>query len=115
MNLTLNASSILLCSQPVDFRKSIDGLIDVIISALACDPKESIFIFYNRAQTKLKILAWHHNGFVLLLKRLEKNKFFNVKEDVSINVSPQQLNWLLAGLDWVTMSKFGELTYNDFH
>jgi transposase len=115
MNLTLNASSILLCSQPVDFRKSIDGLIDVIISSLDGDPKQSIFIFYNRPQTKLKILAWHHNGFVLLLKRLEKNKFFNVKEGVSISVSPQQLSWLLAGLDWITMSQFGELTYKDFH
>jgi transposase len=114
MNLTLNAASILLCTQLVDFRKSIDGLIDVIMS-LDCDPKQSLFIFYNRHQTKLKILAWHHNGFVLLLKRLERNRFINVNDDSLASITPQQLSWLLAGLDWVTMSQFGELTYDDFH
>ncbi len=115
MNLTLDAASILLCTQPVDFRRSIDGLIDIVIGALDHDPKKSIFIFYNRTQTKLKILAWHHNGFVLLLKRLEKNSFFNLKNATAIPVTPVQLSWLLAGLDWITMSKFGELTYADFH
>jgi transposase len=115
VNLTLEASSILLCTQPVDFRKSIDGLIDVIVAALDRDPKKGIFIFYNRTQTKLKILAWHHNGFVLLLKRLEKNRFFNLQNDTAITVTPVQLSWLLAGLDWITMTKFGALTYDDFH
>jgi transposase len=115
MNLTLNASSILLCTQPVDFRRSIDGLVDIVLSVIDCDPKKGIFIFYNRTQTKLKILAWHHNGFVLLLKRLEKNRFFNLKSGAAISVTPLQLSWLLAGLDWISMSEFGELEYNDFH
>jgi transposase len=115
MQLTLNSSAILLCTQPVDFRKSINGLIDVIIASLNHDPRKGIFIFYNRHQTHLKILAWHQNGFVLLLKRLEKKKFFNSKEGEAVFITPAQLSWLLAGLDWVTMAQFGELNYQDYH
>ena len=70
MQLLINAPSILVCTESVDFRKSINGLLDVIVSSLKVEPRENIFIFYNRARNKVKLLAWHKNGFVLLLKRL---------------------------------------------
>jgi transposase len=115
MQLTIESSSILVSTQPVDFRKAIDGLIDVILSELKMDLRENIFIFYNRSRDKIKILAWHKNGFVLLLKRLEIGQFFNAKNNDSIlHVTPQQLSWLLAGLDWVKMSEWGELEYSDY-
>ena len=115
MQLTLDSSSILVCTKPVDFRKAIDGLTDVILSELKVDIRENIFIFYNRTRDKIKILSWHKNGFVLLSKRLEKGQFFNAKnnEDM-LSVTPQQLSWLLAGLDWVSMSEWGELEYSDY-
>jgi transposase len=115
MQLTIESSSILICTKPVDFRKAIDGLIDVILSELKVDLRENIFIFYNRTRDKIKILAWHKNGFVLLLKRLEIGHFFNTKnKEAILNMTPQQLSWLLAGLDWITMSEWGELEYNDY-
>ena len=116
MKLTINAPSIMICSQPVDFRKSIDGLVDVVISDHNLDPRTNIFIFLNKSRDKVKILAWHTNGFFLLLKRLEQGHYFNIKtESSSVSVTPQQLSWLLAGLDWVSMSEWGELEYRDFH
>lgn len=117
MQLTIQAPSILLCIKPVDFRKAIDGLLDLVLSDLDVDPRKNIFIFYNRGRDKIKILAWHKNGFVLLLKRLEKGQFFNVTDNASnlINVTPQQLSWLMAGLNWVAMTEWGELEYRDFH
>lgn len=116
MQLTIQASSILVFTQAVDFRKSIDGLVDVVISAHDLDPRSGIFIFLNKSRDKIKILAWHRNGFVLLLKRLEKGNFFNIKnESATVSVTPQQLSWLLAGLDWVSMSAWDELEYRDFH
>jgi transposase len=116
MQLMIQAPSILVCTQPVDFRKSIDGLLDVVLSNLHVDPHTHIFIFYNRDRNKIKVLAWHKNGFVLLLKRLEKGKFFNKLDDSNlINVTPQQLSWLIAGLNWVSMTEWGELEYKDFH
>lgn len=33
------------------------------------------------ADKTIKILAWHKNGFVLLLKRLEQDRFYNIKKD----------------------------------
>ena len=70
MKLTITAPSILISTQAVDFRKSIDGLVDIVITKHCLDPREHIFVFYNRARDKIKILAWHKNGFVLLLKRI---------------------------------------------
>jgi len=117
MQLTIQAPSILLCANSVDFRKAIDGLLDIVLSNLDVDPRANIFIFYNRGRDKIKILAWHKNGFVLLLKRLEKGQFFNAANNTSnlIHVTPQQLSWLIAGLNWVAMTEWGELEYRDFH
>ncbi len=116
MQLSIQSPSILVCTKPVDFRRAINGLLDVVLSELNVDPRTNLFIFYNRSRDKIKILAWHKNGFVLLLKRLEKGRFFNGKGDSDIHsVTPQQLSWLLAGLDWMTMTDWGELEYKDFH
>lgn len=116
MQLTINGPSIMICTQPVDFRKSIAGLVDVVLSDYNLNLQTAIFIFFNKSRDKIKILAWHKNGFILLLKRLEQGYFFNLKEDTSsVNVTPQQLSWLLAGLDWISMSAWGELEYRDFH
>ena len=116
MQLLINAPSILVCTECVDFRKSIDGLLGVISTDLNVKPRDNIFIFFNRARNKVKLLAWHKNGFVLLLKRLEQGTFFKVVHDASVaEVTPQQLSWLLAGLDWVRMTQWGELEYRDFH
>lgn len=117
MQLSIQAPSILLCTKPVDFRRSIDGLLDVVLSELNVDPRANIFIFYNRGRNKIKVLAWHKNGFVLLLKRLEKGQFFNAVDNDSnlVHVTHQQLSWLIAGLNWVAMTEWGELEYRDFH
>jgi transposase len=114
MQLSINAPSIMICTQSVDFRKSIDALVEIVFSEYNLDPQKNIFIFFNRSRDRIKILAWHKNGFVLLLKRLEKGRFINVDETASVNITQQQLSWLLAGLDWVSMSSWGELEYRDF-
>lgn len=116
MQLSIQAPSILICTKPVDFRRAINGLLDVVLSELNGDPRANIYIFFNRNRDKIKILAWHKNGFVLLLKQLEKGRFINAKDDSEVvAVTPQQLSWLLAGLDWITMTDWGELEYKDFH
>lgn len=116
MQLTIDAPSILFCTRAVDFRKAVNGLVNVVLTELQTDVHKHIFIFYNRSRNKIKILAWHKNGFVLLLKQLEKGNFFNKQCGTGVmNITPQQLSWLLAGLDWVSMTTWGELEYRDFH
>lgn len=115
MQLSIQAPSIMVCTKPVDFRKSIDGLVDMVLSDYCLDPRENIYVFHNKTRDKIKILAWHKNGFILLLKRLEKGKFCHVMDEgPSVQLTPQQLSWLIAGLDWVSMSTWGELEYDDF-
>ncbi len=49
-----------------DMRKSIDGLALIVSEVLTLDPfSESLFVFCNRGQNKLKILHWQTDGFWL--------------------------------------------------
>lgn len=116
MQLTIEGPSLWVHTQPVNFCKGIDGLLDIVLADLNVDPYNNIIIFYNRSRDKVKLLAWDKTGFVLLLKRLEKGRFFNALDDAHlVQVTPQQLSWLIAGLDWIAMTKWGELEYKDFH
>jgi transposase len=104
MQITLQAESILIADKAVDFRKSIDGLCGLIVEDMKEQPQQGIYVFYNQARNRVKILGWHTNGFVLLYKRLEKGKFIIEKERERIKLDAKQLKWLLAGLDWRILS-----------
>jgi transposase len=118
MQLTLRSSQVFLADKPVDFRRSIDGLSVIVLEVLEEKPIEgSIFVFYNTARNKLKILGWHRNGFVLIYKRLERKRFTVLgSENGYVTLSNEQLNWLLAGLDWVSLSDWNEaFNFKDYH
>ena len=88
MQLKLSSPKIWLVTQPVDFRRSIDGL------------------------CKVKVLAWHKNGFVLCYKRLEKQRFYLPPlSAIKAELEERTLSWLLAGLDWYQMSTWNQLEY----
>jgi transposase len=104
MQITLQAENILVADKEVDFRKSIDGLCALIVEEMKEQPQQGVYVFYNRARNRVKIIGWHVNGFVLLYKRLEKGKFIIAAEDGRIKLDAKQLSWLLAGLDWRILS-----------
>jgi transposase len=87
-----------------DLRKSIDGLAGEVVDVLQADPFSShLFCFCNRAQDKLKLLYWERNGFWLCYRRLERERFrwpTLAPGQASVEISAQQLRWLLDGLDW---------------
>lgn len=61
--------------EPVDFRRSIDGLAMAVGHSLGRDPMcGEVFLFRNRTRTALKALYWTPNGFVLVYKRLERGR-----------------------------------------
>jgi transposase len=69
-------TGVYLCREPVDLRKSIDGLGTLVEAGLERNPFEgALFVFTNRRRDKLKILYWERNGFVLWYKRLERERF----------------------------------------
>lgn len=91
---------VFLCREPVDFRKSVDGLAAIVEHAMALDPfSMALYVFINRRRNRLKILFWEDNGFCLYYKRLETTRFHwpNHLHQGVITISGQQLNWLLDG------------------
>lgn len=67
---------ILVCVEPADFRRGIDGLAAMCRQVLKKDPfSGSIFVFRNRKKTAIKCLAYDGQGFWLMHKRLSKGRF----------------------------------------
>lgn len=63
-------------SEPVDMRKSFDGLLAILSNALAQDPLSGdIYVFVNRPGNYIKCIYWDRTGYCLFAKRLERGKF----------------------------------------
>ena len=89
-----------LYAEPVDMRKSIDGLSALVEREMDLSPTvEALFVFCNRGRDKIKLLCWERNGFIVWYKRLEKQRFRWPKAGDTISLTGQELNWLLDGFD----------------
>ena len=99
--------------EPVDFRMSINGLAALVEQALGLDPfAGALYIFSNRRRDRVKILGWETNGFWLLLKRLEADRFVWPRADATvIELTIEQLHWLLEGIDLEAMRAHRVLRY----
>src|SRR5699024_10878629 len=65
-----------LYAEPVDMRKSIDGLSALVEQEMDLSPAmNALFVFCNRGRDKIKLLCWERNGFIVWYKRLEKQRF----------------------------------------
>lgn len=107
---------IYLATQPVDCRKAINGLVALIVEQFEQPITDgSVYVFYNRYGDRAKCLFWDKNGFVLYQKRLERGRFkvHRIQEE-ECALSLQQLEWLLAGLDFRLMEAFKELDYSHY-
>lgn len=77
-------SLIFVANLPVDFRKGIDGLCALCKQKLSLDPLSgSLFLFYNKSKTAIKILSFDGQGFWLCAKRLSKGSFKGTSKDPS--------------------------------
>jgi len=95
------ARQIILALDPVDMRKSINGL-SILVEAEAVGDLFSgdLFVFCNRRRNMIKVLYWQDNGFCLWLKRLEEHRFKWPKSEADVlKIKLEELDWLLAGLD----------------
>jgi transposase len=69
-------SRIFLATEPVDFRKGIDGLAAVCRRVLGDNPLEgAVYVFRNRAGTALKLLLYDGQGYWMMMKRLSQGRF----------------------------------------
>ena len=95
--------AVYLCRDPIDFRKSIDGLSALVEQGLALNLfSDALFVFTNRGRNKIKALYWHRNGFCLWYKRLEQERFAWPRVDAKTivhKINYKELEWLLEGFD----------------
>jgi transposase len=102
----LNADlAVYLHRDAIDFRKSINGLAALVEHELGRDPfAAAVYAFTNRRRDRVKLLGWQRNGFWLLIKRLESERFIWPTGNAPvIALSVQQLHWLLEGIDLAAM------------
>jgi len=111
-------SGIYLACVAVDFRKSIDGLANMVREELQMDPFGNyLFLFCNKSRNRLKCLCWDKNGFFLGYKRLDGMgaKFvWPSSPEAARSVSAAQLEKLLSGLSVDPPRGFGEIAARDF-
>ena len=94
--------SVYLWRDPVDFRKSINGLSAMVQEELKLDPYSStLFVFCCQRKKRLKILYWDRTGFALWYKRLEEDLFPwpRTEKEELIKISPRELEWILSGIN----------------
>jgi transposase len=97
----------------VDFRKNINGLAALVEQALGLDPfATAVYVFRNRRADRIKILGWDRNGFWLLLKRLEQDRFVWPRQAAVATLSVEQLHWLLEGIDIEAMQRHPRRAYH---
>lgn len=85
-----------------DMRKAINGLSGIVANELKLSPMSGhYFVFCGKNRHTIKILYWNRNGYCLWYKRLEEDRFrWPRSEDEAKAITAEQLDWLLAGLEW---------------
>jgi transposase len=70
------ATRIFVAGQATDLRRSFDTLAETTRQVLKADPFSGhLFVFFNRARNRVKVLYWDRTGFWLSHKRLERGTF----------------------------------------
>ena len=98
--------------QAIDFRLGINGLAILVEQALGLDPfATAVYVFSNRRRNRVKLLGCDRNGFWLLSKRLEQDRFVWPDEATVPTLTVEQLHWLLDGIDLAALRKHPRRLY----
>lgn len=103
--LTLPPSvKIYVAAQPVDARKSFDGLSTLIEAEFGLEPLSGhLFVFLNRRGHVVQMIFWDRNGFCIVKKRLEAGTFklARVVEDgaTHVELDSAELAMMLEGIE----------------
>ena len=99
----LKGNRLWLYQAPVDFRKQMYSLAQVVATDMEKEPDNGdLYIFRNRTRTKGKLLKYDRNGYFLGYKTLSKGRFdFPVNEAGQVEITEDQLTMLLSGMPMV--------------
>lgn len=93
-----------LAIDPVDMRKGMDALANVVRNVIRQEPMSGhLFVFHGRSHHMLRVLFWDRNGWALYTKRLERGAFHlpvTVPEGTQrVEVDAAELMLMLEGID----------------
>jgi transposase len=90
---------ILAYSEPVDMRKSFDGLVALVQGVLNEDPLSGcLFVFFNRRGNYMKLVTWDRTGYCLFAKRLERGRFSLPSDETKQEISEKAFRLILDGI-----------------
>jgi transposase len=108
-------SQIFLCRNPVDMRKQQNGLTMIIQTELEKNVFEkALFVFLNRKGSLIRMLYWDDTGFAVWSKTLEKDSYcwpHRWFDNPYLTLTPEQLEYLLQGVDLVAMKRHKSIEY----
>ena len=95
------ATRIFVAIEPLDLRKSFNGLYAAVQTVLAQDVLTGhVFLFTNRRKTRVKAIYWDGTGLVVYAKRLEQGTFgWPSGDGASRCLRPEELTLLLHGIE----------------
>lgn len=99
---------------PVDMRRGINGLCDLVHASQMGDLSgKNLFVFSGRRRNSVKVLYFDRSGFCLWQKRLETELFPWPKKSTLeiVDITPEQFSWLLDGMDVWRVKKFSEIKF----
>jgi len=89
-----------LYNEPVDMRKSFDGLSGIVHNKMSRQVIDgSGYVFINKRRTHLKLLIWEEDGFSIYYKRLEQGTFEHPNQGLDARISYNKLVLILQGLE----------------
>lgn len=96
-----------LYGEPVDMRKSFNGLYALTRAGLGQDPLSGeLFVFISRRATQMKVLYFDRSGFCIWTKRLEAGRFISDWKSVHTRTMDWTgLKLLLEGIEPVRVRK----------
>lgn len=99
--------------EAIDFRVGLNGLAVLVEQVLGVNPfEQALFVFRNKRRDRVKILGWQRNGFWLLMKRLEQDRFTWPDAVAVPTLTVEQLHWLLDGIDLAVVHKHPQRLYS---
>lgn len=95
---------VFVATEPVDMRKSFDGLVCATREVIGSDPMSGhLYVYWNRRREIVKVLFWDRTGWCLVCKRLERGRFHfpgGAREGTrSVEIEWPELSLILEGID----------------
>lgn len=98
------STAIFVAAAPIDLRRSFDGLATAAREQIGRDPQRgALFLFFNKALDRVKLLWWDRTGYCILYKRLQRGSF-RIPEAIepdatSVTIEAAELARILEGVD----------------